>query len=59
MRNKEIYSDPLSFWKLQQKYLPNLSEIAKDYLCISTSSANIERLWNKAESVVLHQLDQI
>lgn len=50
--NKEIYSDPLSFWKLQQKYLPNLSEIAKDYLCISTSSANIERLWSKAESVV-------
>ena len=49
---KDIYSDPVDFWKNQEKYLPNLSLIAKDYLCISSSSANIERLWSKAEKVV-------
>ena len=52
MWTKDIYSDPVDFWKNQEKYLPNLSLIAKDYLCISSSSANIERLWSKAEKVV-------
>ena len=46
------FSDPIEFWKQQKNALPILSLVAKDYLCIGSSAANIERLWSMAGRVV-------
>lgn len=57
--SKDPFSDPLSFWIHQKSYLKELSEVAKDYLAIGTSAANIERLWSKAKLVITEKRSNI
>lgn len=57
--SKDPFSDPLLFWINQQTYLKELSQVAKDYLAIGTSAANIERLWSKAKLVVTEKRNNL
>jgi len=44
--------EPLSWWKQHKAQLPHLWEVARWLLCISASSAEVERLFSKC-SIVL------
>lgn len=56
---KGIEYDPLEFWKLYSFELPYLAQVAKDYLCISSSAGNIERLWSKGTLIVTPNRNQL
>lgn len=52
-KNRDILKQPFNtnpflFWKTQKVYLKPLIPVIKDYLCIGTSAANIERVWSYA-----------
>ena len=44
-------SDPLNFWKLQEKNLPCLALLAEKYLCFPATSGPVERLFSIAGKV--------
>jgi len=42
----------LKYWKENEKKFPTLAKIAKDYLCIPTTSAPVERLFSKSGRIL-------
>ena len=44
-------SDPLIFWKVNQKQFPSLAKLVPNYLCIPASSAPVERLFSIAGKI--------
>ncbi|EFP00546.1 hypothetical protein CRE_19534 [Caenorhabditis remanei] len=47
-----LKSDPLDYWKTNQFMYPFLSNLARDYLSVPSSSASTERLFSKATGLV-------
>lgn len=45
---EEVFSNPLLWWKMQQKMLPLLSTLARRILCIPATSAPSERVFSTA-----------
>ena len=45
-------SDPLQWWKHEEKHLPVLAVLAKKYLCICGTSVPSERLFSKSGFIV-------
>ena len=51
--SNDRYNDPLTdFWKLNQKKLPVLSQLARKYLIIPSTSAPTERLFSTASLII-------
>ena len=48
----DMDSDPLLWWKSQERDIPTLSVLAKKYLCICGTSVSSERLFSLAGYVV-------
>ena len=48
----EMDSDPLQWWKHEEKRLPVLAVLAKKYLCICGTSVPSERLFSKSGFIV-------
>ena len=48
----EKNSDPLQWWKHEEKHLPMLAVLAKKYLCICGTSVPSERLFSKSGFIV-------
>ena len=44
----ELDKDPLQWWQLKEAQYPNLSKLAKKYLCIQATSASSERVFSIA-----------
>lgn len=44
--------DPLMWWRLHQSSFPNLSKLAKKFLCIQATSVPSERLFSAAGNIV-------
>lgn len=51
-KQEDQRSDILGWWKTKSVLLPNLSKIAKHYLCVPASSAAAERLFSQAGLIV-------
>ena len=47
--------DPMNWWLLNGKYYPNMSMLAKKYLCITATSVPSEQLFSKAGELVSHK----
>ncbi|KAL6455283.1 hypothetical protein MHYP_G00362780 [Metynnis hypsauchen] len=45
-------SDPLDWWKVYQKNFPNVSKLAKQYLCIQATSSRSERVFSTGGNIV-------
>ena len=48
----EMDSDPLQWWKHEQKRLPVLAVLAKKYLCICGTSVPSERMFSKSGFII-------
>lgn len=44
--------DPLMWWKMHGKRFPLMSEMARKYLCIPSTSTPLERVFSTAGNVV-------
>ena len=47
--------NPMNWWLLNGKYYPNMSMLAKKYLCITATSVPSEQLFSKAGELVSHK----
>ena len=47
--------EPLTWWLEHEKKYPNLSKLARKYLCITATSIPSERLFSKAGELVSHK----
>lgn len=48
----DVESDPLLWWKNEQKHFPSLSHLARKYLCVCGTSVPSERLFSKGGYIV-------
>ena len=48
-------NDPILWWKTSGSHIKGLQNAAKDYLCISASAANIERMWSKGGKIITQE----
>ena len=51
MPNEDKDSDPLEFWRLNDRHFPVLSVLARRYLAIPASSASSERLFSRLKLI--------
>lgn len=52
LATKEELSNSLIFWRNNHERFPNLSSLAKKFLCIQSSSASSERLWSDMGGII-------
>lgn len=54
-----LTSDICDWWNTNKKYYKQLSNIAKKYLCITPSSASVERLFSQARMMTPYQRSKL
>lgn len=55
MPKVDLDTDPLNWWKIFNSDFPNLSQLAKKYLCIQGTSVPCERLFSYAGNVITNK----